>query len=551
MAGRPLLSETHEQLQKRLSDELRGFHDIMIPEEDGWAASILAAWDGDNALAPVKAAAPVSLARHLTLDGPRRAEAVPTPEPDAKPSSSVPARAPTPDAPSYHGKLSKPRSVSSLCIPSVDVDDVDDESSGFFPRRRSQSFDQHIVDRSTLYSPPPPPPHPQRNNATAGDTPPTSFRSPHGGRLRASRDSFGVAHSVSTRSSVIATSFVSQRSTEENRKSDRNSDDEEDNDITDESHDTPGPSPSRTSSELDLGTPPVSEDMSGGKVSAQSVHSKDHSLIHERLSVASQIEQGRCARPFSMPPEPTDAPTSATIESYDSRHLSLTSEDFHRRPEAPLSIDTSSLPALHSPISSAMSSTMAHPYSPTEEDFFDTYLGVGWCAACHASSNGMGNIPAANSSALGLNLNANASEHTCTLGLGRHASVRSQASSYSYAGADRTSVLSVGGTSQLSRMSSIASSTHSYNLHEVTVHRAYTRVLRRVPERSETHSSEADASESGIHGGSADGETSTSVDVWESARQSMQSSNGGMSRTSAISALDEAAWRVAVREGCV
>lgn len=506
-------SDGSDQLQKRLSDDLRGFHDITIPGEDGWAASILAAWDGDNALAQeVRNVDPLALARRLTQDGPHRAEAVSTPGPGTMPSSSVPSRSPTPDTSPFIGRLSKPRSASSLCIPSVDVDEVNDASSGYFIRRRSKSFDQPIVDRSTLYSPPPPPPHPQRNSSTAGDTPPTSFRSPHLGKLRASRDSFGVAHSISTRSSFIATSIASKRSHEDQRRPDV--DEEEEHVHTDEAQCTPGPSPSRTSSELDLGTPPAS-DMSG----TQSMHSKDHSLIHERLSVASAIEQARC-RPYSPPP------ATAATES-EVRHLSLPEPYGGKLQETPLSVDTL-YPSPLSPLS-----TMVYSHSPTDDDFYDSYLGVGWCAACSSAAAGGNSV--ATASALGLSLTS--TEHTCTLELGRHASVRSTASSY---GADRASILSVGGTSQLPRMSSIASSTHSYNLHEVTVHRAYTRVLRRVPERSETYSSEA-PSERG--GSEADGDMSVSADAWESARQSMQSGSSG--------ALYEAAWRVALRDACV
>jgi hypothetical protein len=529
-------SSVDEQLQRRLSDDLRGFHDISIPGEDGWAASILAAWDKDNTLVQeVKGLGPPHMARRLTQEGPHRPEPVPTPEPGEMPSSSAPSRSPTPDASAYVGRLSKPRSASSLAIPSVDVDDVDDSSSSFYIRRRSKSFDQHIVDRSTLYSPPPPPPHPQRNSSNAGDTPPTAFRSPHGGRLRASRDSFGVAHSISTRSSFIATSIASQRSQESRFR--RHSDESLDERVqTDDSHATPEPSPSRSSSELNLGTPPTSDLSTGGNVSTTQSESKDHSLIHERLSVASAIEAARC-RPMSMPIGPADLSPPAPIDHHETRHLSLPGDHhglLHDHPEAPSSVE--------SPLS-----TMVHPYSPTDEDFYDQYLGVGWCAACSASqTQGIGNMPAASASALGLSLNAQL-EHTCTLGLGRHASVRSTASSY---GADRASVLSVGGTSQLSRMSSIASSTHSYNLHEVTVHRAYTRVLRRVPERSETqHSSEAPSELGGSGGSDADmsadmSASAISADNWHSARQSIQSGS------SAISALEEAAWRVAVREGC-
>ncbi|BEI96287.1 hypothetical protein CcaverHIS631_0112360 [Cutaneotrichosporon cavernicola] len=522
-------SEDEEELERRLSEDLRGFHDIRIPGEDGWAASMLAAWDKDNTLVhEVRGLGPSILARRLTQDGPHRPQSVG--QPLSIPSSSSTGRSPTPDASAYVGGLSKPRSTSSLAIPSVDVDDVDDSSSSYYVRRRSKSFDQHIVDRSTLYSPPPPPPHPQRNAPNAGDTPPTSFRSPHAGRLRASCDSFGVAHTISTRSSFIAASNVSQRSQESRYR--RHSDESLEGRVqTDDSHTTPEPSPSRSSSELNLGTPPTSDMSAGGNASAAHSDTKDRSLIHERLSVASAIEAARY-RTVSMPIGSVDPPSTVPVD-HETRHLSLPG-DHHgliREPSpAPSSVES-------------LNSTMAHPCSPTEEDFYDQYLGVGWCSACSVSqTQGIGNMPAASASALGLSLNTQL-EHTCTLGLGRHASVRSQASSY---GADRASVLSAGGTSQLSRMSSIASSTHSYNLHEVTVHRAYTRVLRRVPERSETqHSSEAPSE---VGGGESEADMSASAnsaDNWYSARQSMQSGS------SAISALEEAVWRVAAREGCV
>lgn len=544
------------QLQKRLSDELRGFHDILIPGEDGWAASILAAWDGDNALAREAKVVTggLSLARQLSPEGgASRAENLPKPEPGTMSSSAAPSRSLTPDA-SPFTRLAKPHSASSLCIPSVDVDDVDDESSSYFVRRRSKSFD-HIVDRSTLYSPPPPPPHPQRNSSTAGDTPPTAFRSPHGERLRASRDSFGVAHTISTRSSFITVSIASRRSQE------RCDDDNDERDQQEQarlshtsSHSgdsgTPGPSPSRTSSELDLGTPPAS-DLS----SAVHAKEKDNSLIHERLSIASAIEQARC-RPFSLPPSDPE------VERVSERHLSLPDSYMRETLEATSSVDMS-LPSL-SPLS-----TMVHPHSPTDLEFYDTYLGVGWCAACNATSGGIGNLPQASASALGLSLNAQV-EHTCAI-LGRQESVRSTSSYLT----DRASVMSVGGTSQLSRMSSIASSTHSYNLHEVTVHRAYTRVLRRVPERSETYSSGAQSELGGSN--EDDGDMSAvsvwesarhsapsservvsaqhsapSSEQWESARQSVQSARSG---SSAISSLDQAAWHAAVhqglREGCI
>ncbi|GMK57766.1 hypothetical protein CspeluHIS016_0406000 [Cutaneotrichosporon spelunceum] len=520
-------SEDEEELVRRLSEDLRGFHGITIPGEDGWAASILAAWDKDNTLVQeVKGLGPSVLGRRLTQDGPHRPRSVEHPDTIASPS--LPSRSPTPNASAYVGGLSKPRSASSLAIPSVDVDDVDDSSSGFYVRRRSHSFDQHIVDRSTLYSPPPPPPHPQRHIPDTGGTPPTSFRSPHGGRLRASRDSFGVAHTISSRSSFIAASSASQGSRESRHR--RDSNDSLDGRVqTDDSHTTSDPSPSRSSSELNLGTPPTSGLSTGRKASsAGQSDTKNRSLIHERLSVASAIEAPRC-RPVSMPLGSADPPLPISVDHHETRHLSLPLDHHGLVPQAPSSVES-------------LNSTMAQPYSPTEEDFYDQYLGVGWCSACSFSQTpGIGNMPAASTSVLGLSLNTPL-EHTCTLGLSRHASVRSQASSY---GADRASVLSVGGTSQLSRMSSIASSTHSYNLHEVTVHRAYTRVLRRVPERSETQQSSESPSEVG-ESGESEANMSISVisaDNWYSARQSMQSGS------SAIAALEEAAWRVAVREG--
>jgi hypothetical protein len=71
-------------------------------------------------------------------------------------------------------------------------------------------------------------------------------------------------------------------------------------------------------------------------------------------------------------------------------------------------------------------------------------------------------------------------------------------------------------------MSSVASSIHSYNVHEATVHRAYTRVLRRVNEVSREGAETPPVEDVGI------------VDVHNA--------------ENAMGALEDAAWRVHLRE---
>lgn len=415
---------------KRLSEELRGFRNIALDGEDGWASSVLAAWDGDSMIR-TRTASP----------GPERVSVQRVPEKvhieehEQEPVSAGFGLAHTPPT--------KPRSLHSLRrSPSPAPPPA--LSPGM--RRRSRSFDfDHSVRAATLYSPPPPPPNPHKEAAKyrAWRTPPVAPRSV----VRESVDSFGVHRRDSSSSG----------------------------------------SRSPSGSEMDVGTPPLDSD--GPSASqAKPVMAKPHTLT---------------VIPRRHDSVPTDAPSTAhetqddgipnTPASLTAAYLtnSVQTGTPSRRRSAHFSFPTSAVSHSQSP------SINTRPQSLVDDD-----------VAYHFASN----IPPVSVLGLCLNLDESTPSHTqTTKGQGQGHGHSLSASSFTE---NRMSTLS--------RMSSIASSVHSYSVHEATVQRAYTRVLRRVNEV--------------VREG-----TETPMENTASSKGSHSDTDGAMG------ALEEAAWRVALR----
>lgn len=528
-------SSLHRVESRRISVELRGFRELAINGEDGWASSVLAAWDDEPDVAVTRSHVRSSKAPARVVS--KRIQRVPEldlaqPQPPAlAPSygvaltpplestttpSTADTRAPIPFYDSPVASASAPASHRSptLVAPSPHPDSPEVE---VVMRRRSKSFDFDPALRATLYSPPPPPPRPPRGNgprALSGyevTTVPLAtvvaapiVRSVDGHHRRKSVDSFGVAHSPSSA----------------------------------------GSSRCPSSSELDLGTPPLEP--------PEKAHTKPQK---ERTPPIRSLGSAVALRALPQPPRhgdnmPNDErpPSSddivamygddgdngdspSTMASHDLPPFNASTTSVQSIPLRP-GHRNQHLQHLQFPVSATSLNLNSPPFpihhATSEES--DGEMGFS------PSSFGGSSLPAV--SALGLCLTISESHprsrsHSQSRNSGSHSGSHSRSHSPgARSGKEnrdehdprdrdlRSSMLS-----RMGSITSVASSAHSYSLHEVTVHRAYTRVLRRVAEGAETP-----------NGSDMDHGTASST------------ASASECTAGAMGALEEAAWRVALRE---
>lgn len=514
---------------RRISVDLRGFRELEINGEDGWASSVLAAWDEDSSLALSRTRTAATPARQVS----QRAQRIPAP---------IDAAATQPLAPSYGVALTptvanefakeqlqqqqqSPQQQEELAASPAAVtgppgarkaipfyDTPSNAASGssihllqsstsaagsqrdssdmteIIPRRRSKSFDFDPAIRATILSPPPPP-----RPAGAGGSRVMSTYDETGSTVsldmvsaapiirgdvhrRNSVDSFGVAHSGSSTSSR-----------------------------------------SPSSSELDLGTPPLDPPETTPHTAPEKERTppgpppRQDSLASTIVSQTLPHTRGNGVALYDgVPP---DSPNSISVATSDDDYDEPASGELSPFPAAPMRQPPAHrhqhLSHLQFPVSASSLNLNSPPFpshpGPSSEDGEDSASAFGSSFNAHQPTV----------SALGLCLtlaepSANRLSGSSALRLldeERH-------------DRDRERERDVRG-SMLSRMSSVASSTNSYSTHEVTVHRAYTRVLRRVAEGTETPANETASSSAASDGGAAG---------------------------AAMGALEEAAWRVALRE---